>query len=271
MNTIFSSVSTFVSGLFNKIILDSVLLYSKMVVSFEKKLQKYPLIQKTIQKCIETKNKIVAILEKRRHEPFYDNWVSVSKLIINENDNNIVYKYNLEETYEKTSSERLVFLDSNLLNMENIMNENENVKELLIISKFENTYNCFVVNNIFMNSRYYEINREPCQNPFLSIEYRHSMMKHPVPINIEKGFFIVGNHILSKSFVLRYLEYTVGSTFPDFNNEDFYYDLDYEIHIIDKNIDTIVLKSTECIVLEKKNYFVKQNYFIVKEMENKNE
>lgn len=239
----------------NQILLNIVFTYSKFIVlvdNYKKTVfNQYPILKKWEEKSIKILNILYSKYQNKKSEPFYDNWISISKMIVYDDVmNSLYFKYNIEEEYKIIKYENPEFYDSNSLIIE--MNENTNIKECLIISKYNNKYNCFVQNKLSL--KYCEIRKETCKNPFLSIEYRHKMMKNPISINLDKGYFLVGNEILSKSFILRYLEY---------NTEKTYYDSDYEIHIIDNNINNVILKSTEYILLEKNNYFVKQNYFVV--------
>jgi len=253
------------SNLFYSFFLNAIYLYSKTTVFIEKKkkyvFETFPFLKTSMNTCSQFFSKTYAFLENRRMEPFYENWISNSSLVVYDLYNrrntrdDLQDQYILEETYEKTKTNSLYF-DSNSISK--TMRENPYLIESLVISKYEDKYNCFVINKL--TPCYHEINREPCKNPFLIIEYHHKNMKDSIPIHLDKGYFIVGNQLLSKSFVLRYLEYNIGSLFPQSYEEPFFYDFDYEIHIIDHNVHSFILKSDEYIVLEKNNYFVRKNY-----------
>ena len=85
----------------------------------------------------------------------------------------------------------------------------------------------------------------PSSVRFLSVEYHHPSIDKPVPIEIDRGFYLEGNHLLSAAFVKRCLEY---------NSKDCVFDMNYTLKIMDGNINTIDLKSDEYVVLDGDNY-----------------
>jgi hypothetical protein len=85
----------------------------------------------------------------------------------------------------------------------------------------------------------------PSSVRFLSVEYHHPSIDNPVPIEIDRGFYLEGNHLLSAAFVKRCLEY---------HSKDCLFDMNYTLKIMDGNINTIELKSDEYVVLDSDNY-----------------
>ena len=63
-------------------------------------------------------------------------------------------------------------------------------------------------------------------NPFLAIEYSHKLMENTLPIDIDNKYFIEGNDILNNLFILKYLKI-------NYNKNDYIFDNDYTITIID--------------------------------------
>ena len=80
---------------------------------------------------------------------------------------------------------------------------------------------------------------------FLSIAYTHPEVKTSIVIEVDKNAYLVGNEILSCTFVKRALEYSCNVK---------HFDTDYILTIMDNNLNTFELKSNEYIILEKDNY-----------------
>jgi len=296
------NIQNFVPNLIpDQILLNIVFLFSKTVVTFDKYkillFKKFPFFQKWEEKTMKIMKILYSKYKKTKCEPFYDDWISISNLIVydafyrNSDETNLAFKYNFEEKYEKLdinsiedfveSNEKIIypFLDFNLLgiksfriedaqsnrsnpfisapkrgtlneNWSKTIKENPYLDECLVCVKFNNRYNSFVINNSKLYSRFNQFNNKECSNPFLTIEYYHKMMENTIPIDLHKGFFLMKNEILSKAFIFRYLEY---QSLP------FYFDYDYEIRIIDKDLNSIVLKSDDYIFLNCFGYEIVHN------------
>jgi hypothetical protein len=90
-----------------------------------------------------------------------------------------------------------------------------------------------------------ELPNELSKIKFLNIEYCHPENEKSITIDIDKNGYLVGNEILSSTFVKRCLEYM---------NDRKSFDMNYTLKIMDNNLDSIVLKSDEYIVLEYNSY-----------------
>lgn len=75
----------------------------------------------------------------------------------------------------------------------------------------------------------------------MTISYSHPKMKTSVDLKIPESMLIVGNQLFSPVFVKRCLEY---------QEEDFYFDLNYTITIIDKNIHIFTIRNSEYMLVE---------------------
>jgi hypothetical protein len=87
---------------------------------------------------------------------------------------------------------------------------------------------------------------------FILVEYGHPKMKGLLQIQLPDSVYMVGNEILSKSFVLRHLDH---SCIPN----TWYFDEDYIVRIIDHNADSLEIRSHQYIVLEKDGYKVMED------------
>lgn len=84
---------------------------------------------------------------------------------------------------------------------------------------------------------------------FISITYTNKTGFNDIniPIYLEKEWFLSGNHLLTPTFVMRYLEY---------QSSPYYFDDEYIIHIIDDNINCFQIDSTQYILLKDESYEV---------------
>lgn len=87
----------------------------------------------------------------------------------------------------------------------------------------------------------------PSSVRFLSVEYRHPAMDRPISLEIDKMFYLEGNHLLSAAFVRRCLEYQCEP-------ELYYFDMNYTLIVLDNEVNIIELKSHQYVVLEKDSY-----------------
>ena len=82
---------------------------------------------------------------------------------------------------------------------------------------------------------------------FLDIQYHHPNMSEPLILELSKEYYFTGNQLFSDAFVYRMLLY---QPFP------FIYDERYTLEIMDHELETITLKSSEYLMLEKTSYRV---------------
>ena len=84
---------------------------------------------------------------------------------------------------------------------------------------------------------------------FLSIEYTHPKMSYTIPLELHQEMMYVGNHLFSSAFVARMLNYIMG-------RNNFIFDMDYVIKIMDKELKYFELTYCQYICLEKNSYNV---------------
>lgn len=82
---------------------------------------------------------------------------------------------------------------------------------------------------------------------FLSIEYKHPEMKESIEITLDRSWFYTGNVLFTPTFVLRALKY---------QSELFFFDMDYTICIMDKDINIVELDYNKYILLTETGYQV---------------
>jgi tRNA A37 threonylcarbamoyladenosine biosynthesis protein TsaE len=72
-------------------------------------------------------------------------------------------------------------------------------------------------------------------------------MKAGIVIQLDRSVYLVGNQILSPTFVKSYLEY---------QSELYHFDMDYVLKIMDDTICTMTLSSDKYILLKEDGYQV---------------
>lgn len=85
---------------------------------------------------------------------------------------------------------------------------------------------------------------------FMMVRYLHPNILSPIAIHLSREYFYEDNELLSREFVLRYLEYLP-------RNMSYVFDDDYIVEILDDNFRLIRLSSRQYIVLGKDDYSVK--------------
>ena len=82
---------------------------------------------------------------------------------------------------------------------------------------------------------------------FFDIQYHHPDMREPLILELSREYYYCGNQLFSDAFVYRMLLY---QPFP------FVFDERYTVELMDNDLETMTLKSTEYLVLEASSYRV---------------
>jgi hypothetical protein len=193
-----------------------------------------------------------------RVEPFNNNWISISYVDQTENDKKTL-SFIFDETYDQLDT--IHFFKDNIdidkqysidfkewyYTAKAILLKDRKVYDCLISMRIENKY-IYKVCNI-EEEPFDELPFELSKVKFLSIEYTHPELDKPIVIEVDKNAYLIGNEILSCTFVKRALEYSC-------NIKNF--DTDYVLKIMDNDLKTFELKSNEYIKLEKDSYKIIQ-------------
>jgi hypothetical protein len=171
-----------------------------------------------------------------KSEPFSPLWISVFTLTPNLNNN--------EEYTVVENSVNEVLLKKFKSVIEENTSENVNVDKLYTF-KTPAYILCNVTNKFEKEDSKYIVEKSDVK--FLSIEYSNPDMKETISITLNKDVFQIGNEILSKAFILRYLQY---------QTQYYVYANDYTITVIDDKVNQITLNSKQYILLDKNNYKV---------------
>lgn len=78
---------------------------------------------------------------------------------------------------------------------------------------------------------------------FLYIQYVHPDMKAPLKLNLDVSYIRNGNTVLNHIFVKRLLAH-------QYHDNEYVFDTNYEVHIMDNTINKVVLNSNQSIVFD---------------------
>lgn len=214
---------------------------------YKKKYENDELFRETMDIIIHFYSQLHSFMYGYQLEPEDPYWYNISVLnnMINTVNKNIEYtldeKYEIYEKYNKPVQETTMIEYNNIINN---MNKN-NLISVLITIKQDDKYYIQVNTCTNMNLKF-----TPSTVRFLSIEYEDPLLKEKIPLTINANMFYEENEILSSAFIKRYLEY---------NPTNVAYNHNYKIHIMDNDINMILLKSNDYILLHKDKYEIISN------------
>jgi hypothetical protein len=208
--------------------------YSELKYSALNVYQKNPTIKLAVDTIYKVSTEIYKMVNGVKSEPFSPLWISVFTLTPNLNNN--------EEYSVVENSVNEVLLKKFKSVIQENASENVNVDKLYTF-KTPAYILCNVTNKFEKEDSKYIVEKSDVK--FLSIEYSNPDMKESISIILNKDVFQIGNEILSKAFVLRYLQY---------QTQYYVYANDYTITVIDDKVNQITLNSKQYILLDKNEY-----------------
>lgn len=181
-------------------------------------------------------------------EPMKNNWICTS-ILMKRNSSFIGGEYNYNETYEFMNTDNILEpLKEMSDNITSIVESSNNTVECMITMKNGEKY----INHVFFNKNEPKMETElplvPSKHRFISVKYTHPNMDESVFIDIDNEYYYANNEILSPLFIKRYLEYQ--PLIYDF-------DMDYELEIMDNDINSYKLSSKQYILLADSTYTIK--------------
>ena len=187
-------------------------------------------------------------------------WYSNSDLCVVYETNGLEKKYKMEEQIVKLNDKSYMefceedrdvifndFIKKYQMKQKIYNNHNTNMIESIFICKYFSSIYVFI-----SNKEDRQINNKiakPSKSWFITVQYTHETMseKH-ISLDIPENMYMVNNELFSPSFVLRCLQY---------QRENYYFDMNYTLHLIDNHINMFTLKSNQYIQLEENTYNVK--------------
>lgn len=203
---------------------------------------------------------MVASYNNHRIEPFNTNWICVSILLLNDTEHIISDNYAYIEHYQyikphiNEDISRIQHYNNCLRHLTETAQaicNSDNIKETMVTMKagdimFTKTYN----KDLIMNEDEQLYLNVQSKVSFISVEYTHPNMKNKIIMAIPKNTYFVNNIILSSAFIKRYLEY---------QPENYVFDDNYTIQLMDNNINMFSLKCNQYILIKEKSYEVIKN------------
>jgi hypothetical protein len=211
----------------------------------------YPIVKTIVDHSLYVSRYLLAAINNQKIEPMSSKWICNTFLMFRDPNKFVGESFYYIDTYEflKSSADLPDSYSGAVTSTDSILRSSTIIQEGMVTMKNENQY----ANTIYFKNKLTAI-KEPIELPnelsgisFLSIKYTHPMMKDHIFIDIEKGYYYVNNEILSPLFIKRYLEHQAIN---------YHFDMDYEIEIIDNDIQKFQLKSNQYILLGKSTYTV---------------
>jgi len=217
----------------------------------------FDVIKNTVDTTSYNLDRVKSIYNEHRIEPFDNNWVCISILLNNDQtlfaDNKHIYLENYQNINPYTTSDvSKDYYYNNCISYfgkmaTSIAKCDDNVVETMVTMKlddgvFNKSFNKNTENTTYSNTR--------VKSQFLTIEYTHPKMKDRIIIELDKDIYFTDNIILSSLFIKRYLEY---------QPEEFIFDEDYTVNLMDNNINMITLSYSQSVLLSDNSYKVIKN------------
>lgn len=217
----------------------------------------FDVIKNTVDTTSYNLDRIKSIYNEHRIEPFDNNWVCISILLNNDQtlfaDNKHIYLENYQNINPYTTSDvSKDYYYNNCISYfgkmaTSIAKCDDNVVETMVTMKlddgvFNKSFNKNTENTTYSNTR--------VKSQFLTIEYTHPKMKDRIIIELDKDIYFTDNIILSSLFIKRYLEY---------QPEEFIFDEDYTVNLMDNNVNMITLSYSQSVLLSENSYKVIKN------------
>lgn len=204
-------------------------------------------------------------LTHNKFEPFTPYWISVCQYIpryhnlpaitVDEysrfflQDSTTTDQYKFEHTYKEAIGKA----NWNSVEYEHAIVIGQMCPKITIVKLVKNEA------NVSSESTHSSLNREQHNRlynsssaRFLEIEYKCGN-RAPLAIEVPKSHYITGNELLSKTYILRYLEHLPIYSRWEFNESE------YTLRIIDDNSDVFSIDSTQYIRLEEDGYKIERN------------
>jgi len=242
---------------YNSIGYDIITKYSIMkqniVKTYNNNVDKNSMVNLTLEYSCYLVEYVKSLFFDYRIEPFNNNWISISYVDQDESAKKTL-SFIFEETYDELDTIHFFKNSVGIVEYCDDFKDWHNTAKTILINE-KKVYDCLI--SMRVDDKYiYKVcdtESEPFETlpselsnvKFLSIGYIHPELKNQIVIDIDKNAYLVGNELLSCTFVKRSLEYS--SNFKNF-------DTDYILTIMDNNLKIFELKSNEYIIIEKDTY-----------------
>lgn len=217
----------------------------------------FDVVKNTVDISSYNYERLKAMYNAHRIEPFDNNWVCISILLKNDENlfigNKEIYLENYQHIKPHTTPDvSKTEYYNNCLSYFGKMatsfaKSDNNVIETMITMKLDDgttnhSFNKSTDEPTYSNTR--------SKSSFLTVEYTHPKMQNRISIELEQDLYFTNNVILSPLFIKRYLEY---------HPEEFIFDEKYTINLMDDTINMITLTYSQSILLSEDSYTIITN------------
>jgi len=221
---------------------------NKIINYFDRIYETNPKIQKITDHFIYFLKYVYSAISNQKIEPMKTNWICTS-VLMKRNTNLVGEEIYFNETYEyMNTNEFMDPLNESCGDISSIVDSSDNILEGMITMKMGDQY----INRIFFNKNEAKVETElplvPSKHRFISVKYKHPNMDEPIFIDIDTQYYYANNEILSPLFVKRYLEYQPLT---------YDFDMDYELEVMDNDINNYKITSKQYILLADSTYVIK--------------
>jgi len=165
----------------------------------------------------------------------YKNWLGMYNIVDN----------HLEKRISKIANEASINMECSTFLFENVDNKQNNSDKLFMVK-------CGDIWNIRTFSHAYTpLSKTTSQTKFFNIEYVHPDIEN-IEIKIPKSQYIVNNDILSRTYILCYLEK---------QSQPFIFDDSYKLQIMDENLNIFDIGHQQYIRILEHGYVVSNLHF----------
>jgi hypothetical protein len=217
----------------------------------------FDVVKNTVDTSSYKYERIKALYNAHRIEPFDKNWVCISVLLKNDENlftgNKQIYLENYQHIKPHTTTDvsKKEYYNNCLSYFgkmaTSIAKSDNNVIETMVTMRLDDG----ITNNSFnKNTDEPTYSNTRSKVSFLTIEYTHPKMETRITMNLDKDLYFTNNVILSSLFIKRYLDY---------QPEDFIFDENYTINLMDNNINMITLTYPQSIMLSEDSYRIIKN------------
>ena len=216
-----------------------------------------PFVKDAVDKSIYFQKYLTAHFYNAEIEPLRTNWICTSMLLKRDPYRYVGDAYSFIESYEFMNLSSINHETMDPFFIENykesvdcgnsFVTNHKYIKEILVTMKVGDKY---IYSVRFGNAPAsltsdFRLPIQPLKYKFLSVEYKHPLMKKSIVLKLSPEIYYENNEILSMGFVKRELEHQM---------ENYVFDDTYILEVLDSDVHSFVLKSNQYVLLDAYTY-----------------
>jgi hypothetical protein len=242
--------------------------YSKLKVRWQKYSDELyrsnALVRFGMDLCDYGQRYVLSLWNSTKIEPFSSQWIDTIRLredpdnitvtVVNENKRRVRYGCDISENYYNNPdwpTERAIESYALEIAIHSVFPEQGDMEILMLLKTEESRFSRIAWTPKFgpTENTTVMISLHPSSVRFLTVEYCHPRMKTTLLLNLEREYYLEGNHLFSAAFICRMLKYQNSA-------KDYYFDTNYTLKLMDNNINMTELVYGQYVVLEKEGFRV---------------